>query len=347
MAAPIPFILQQYFDNNGKPLAGGKLYTYQAGTNVPLATYRDRFNTVPQTNPVVLDAAGRAEIWMAPAPYKFVLKDKNEVTIWSVDNVAPNDGDGGGLTDADYAKHGYASRFSQLIDTDGLNETLDFILGFTNYAQPSIVLSIAGSGTIREKGVAISTPNVLSAAVVKSTNDITELKFNRTGTGTLSTQTSGAAIPNGGTQTYSYGTAFSDTTSFTAQVTDAVVSGQGGNTVTSNTVTFTFVYPYYYGVGAAGLTGSGIGALTKHIITSSNNVNRSFTVNGSQKMYFAYPASYGDLTSILDVNNFETLGDWTKTTKSITGADASSQSYTCYEFNNYAVAGTYSYTFKR
>lgn len=30
---------QQYFDNNGNPLSGGKLYSFEAGTTTPLATY--------------------------------------------------------------------------------------------------------------------------------------------------------------------------------------------------------------------------------------------------------------------------------------------------------------------
>lgn len=347
MAAPIPYVLQQYFDNNGKPLSGGTLETYAAGTNTPLATYQDKLASIPNTNPVQLDAAGRANVWLAPSPYKFVLKNKSGVTIWTIDNVAPNDGGGGGLTDADYAKVGYSNRFSSLVNTTGLNDTLNWIMGFVSYAQPSIVLSIAGSGTIREKGVAISTPNVLSAAITKATNDLDRVRFNRTGTGVIDTQTSSGGIPSGGTSTYSYGTSFSDTTSFTADVRDVVVAGNGGNVVTSNTVTFTFVYPYYRGVGAAGLNAAGIQALTKDVIVSTASVNRSFTVSGSQKMYFAYPASYGDLTEILDVNNFNTILDWTKSTKSFTMADATSQNYTCYEFNNFAVAGSYSYTFKR
>lgn len=236
---------------------------------------------------------------------------------------------------------GYSSRYSQTVNLTTLQDIVNYIFQFV-YTPPSISLAGSGSNVIYEKGASVSGIN-LTASVVKRSNPTANVRFYR-GVSLLDTQATGGIS---GSFPFNYVTAFTDTTSFTSQVDDTLVGSDGPTTVTSNTVTYTFVYPYYHGVGAAGLNGAQIAALTKNVIASSNNVNRSFTVNGSQKMYFAYPASYGDLTSILDVNNFETLGDWTKTTKSITGADASSQSYTCYEFNNYAVAGTYSYTFKR
>lgn len=77
---------QQFFDANGDPLAGGKLYTYAAGTLTPKATYTDAGGLTPNTNPVVLDSAGRAIIFITGS-YKFILKDSLDNTIWTVDNV--------------------------------------------------------------------------------------------------------------------------------------------------------------------------------------------------------------------------------------------------------------------
>jgi hypothetical protein len=51
-------------DTNGNPLAGGQVFTYQAGTNTLLATYTDATLTVPNTNPVILDEYGKAMIWL-------------------------------------------------------------------------------------------------------------------------------------------------------------------------------------------------------------------------------------------------------------------------------------------
>ena len=80
----------QFFDNNGNPLTGGKIYTYEAGTTTPLATYTSSSGATAHTNPIVLDAAGRVpggEIWNALQLYKFVLKTSADVTIATYDNV--------------------------------------------------------------------------------------------------------------------------------------------------------------------------------------------------------------------------------------------------------------------
>lgn len=80
----------QFFDNSGAPLSGGKIYTYQAGTTTPLATYTSSAGNIAHTNPIVLDSAGRVpggEIWVALQLYKFVLKTSADVTIATYDNV--------------------------------------------------------------------------------------------------------------------------------------------------------------------------------------------------------------------------------------------------------------------
>ena len=80
----------QFFDNNGIPLSGGKIYTYAAGTTTPLATYTSSTGNTAHTNPIILDSAGRVpsgEIWNALLLYKFVLKTSADVTIATYDNV--------------------------------------------------------------------------------------------------------------------------------------------------------------------------------------------------------------------------------------------------------------------
>ena len=74
-------------DDNGNPLSGGLLYTYAAGTTTPLATYSNVGLTSANANPVVLDSAGRATIFLSPASYKFILKNSSGTTIWTRDNV--------------------------------------------------------------------------------------------------------------------------------------------------------------------------------------------------------------------------------------------------------------------
>lgn len=49
----------QYFDDAGDPLVSGKIYFYETGTTTPKTTYADVNYTIPNTNPVILTAAGR------------------------------------------------------------------------------------------------------------------------------------------------------------------------------------------------------------------------------------------------------------------------------------------------
>lgn len=83
---------QQFFDNNGTPLSGGKIETYFAGTTTPLATYTSVSGTIAHTNPIILDAAGRVsgggEIWLTTGiGYKFVVKTSADILIATLDNI--------------------------------------------------------------------------------------------------------------------------------------------------------------------------------------------------------------------------------------------------------------------
>lgn len=80
----------QFFNSNGAPLSGGLLYTYQAGTTTPAATYTTNSGLIQNSNPIQLDAAGRVpeEIWLVETySYKFVLRDASDVIIWTKDNI--------------------------------------------------------------------------------------------------------------------------------------------------------------------------------------------------------------------------------------------------------------------
>ena len=83
-----PVTKQQFFDLAGVPLASGQVYTYAAGTLTPQATYTDGTGTATNTNPVLLDAAGRANIWLSlNGLYKFVVQDSLGNTIYTTDNI--------------------------------------------------------------------------------------------------------------------------------------------------------------------------------------------------------------------------------------------------------------------
>jgi hypothetical protein len=84
--SPLP--IQRFYDNNNFPLSGGQLYTYIAGTTTPLPTFTDSTGVTANSNPVVMNARGEANVWMtANQGYKFVLKDASWNTIWTEDNL--------------------------------------------------------------------------------------------------------------------------------------------------------------------------------------------------------------------------------------------------------------------
>lgn len=223
----------------------------------------------------------------------------------------------------------------------GLKDTLDKIIRIT-YTPPQISLVAAGSTTVREKGTAV-TSVLLTATTTKRSNDIGAVRFYKDG---VLIHTVPVPMASGGAETYTWTGSFSDNTTFSAEVDDVLV-GSDQTIGVSSSRSFVYVYPYYVGAGASALAAAAVAALTKLTQVSTATVNRTITAGSGNVFYFAYPASYGALTSILDVNNFETIGDWTLRTENITGLDASAVSYRIYEFNNPVVAGDYFYSFRR
>ena len=341
MANLAPMFKYRATDANGDPLSGGKLWTYQPGSTTPKATYVDQLGVTANTNPVELDANGEADVWLGPGYYKIVLMDANDVPIYTVDKVSAGSG---GDIDSDYHYDGYSSRFNQIFTSEGLNDTLEKILLIT-YTAPQISLS-GSSNTLREKGTSVSNVT-LTAAITKRSDPIDEVRFYLNPSTLLDTQTSGGAIPNGGNSTYLYAGPFSDNVTFRAEVDDN--GATGGPTTVSATTTYSFVYPYYTGAGSAGKTGAQIRSdLVTDVSSSNSNKTVIFSgVNNGQVLYLAYPQSYGALTHIYDINNFDTIADWTQSVKSITGLDGNPVNYYVYEFNNPLVSGSYTYRFVR
>lgn len=88
MAQLTPSPKQQIFGTDGAPLVGGKIYTYAAGTSTPIATYTDSGAGTANTNPIILDSYGQANIWLLDTvSYKFVVKSATDVLLYTVDNI--------------------------------------------------------------------------------------------------------------------------------------------------------------------------------------------------------------------------------------------------------------------
>lgn len=88
------FQILQFFDGNGDPLSGGKIYWYEAGTTNLKNTWRDQGEVQTHTNPIILNndgtvpdgSGGRTAIWIRGS-YKLVIKDSNDATISTHDNI--------------------------------------------------------------------------------------------------------------------------------------------------------------------------------------------------------------------------------------------------------------------
>jgi parallel beta-helix repeat protein len=168
---------QQFFDNSGNLLTGGKLYSYEAGTTTPQATYTSVSGATAHTNPIVLDSAGRVatgEIWVtAGQNYKFVLKTSTEVTLATWDNITGINGTGI-ATNAEFVE--YDPPFTNSVATnveDKLAQTvsvMDFGAvgdGVTNDTTAFVNACAAATNVIIPEGV-----NILIQKTTLNHNDL-------------------------------------------------------------------------------------------------------------------------------------------------------------------------------
>ena len=88
----------QFFNSIPQVLAGAKLFFYVAGTSTKLDTYSDSAETVPNTNPVVLNASGypSTDIFLKNQAYKVVLASATDTDpplspVWTADNYYGTD----------------------------------------------------------------------------------------------------------------------------------------------------------------------------------------------------------------------------------------------------------------
>ena len=91
--SPAGGVAAQFFTDDGVPLAGGKLYSYAAGSSTLQTVYTSSSGVTAWSNPIILNSAGRVsgggEIWLTNnLAYKFILNDSTDVTIASYDNVS-------------------------------------------------------------------------------------------------------------------------------------------------------------------------------------------------------------------------------------------------------------------
>lgn len=193
----------QFFDDNGDPLTGGKVYTYLAGSSssTPAATYTSSTGAVPHNNPIILDAAGRVpndgEIWLTNGlNYLFIIKDSTDVlTIGTFDYIPGiNDSSDVAALSANLANASDAAKG-------------DALIGFKQ-ANSSGVLAGATARTVHQKLQEFVSVRDFGAAGDGTTDD------------TMAFQAAMSAVSGGGSVYVPAGTyLLSDTISVTSNIT--------------------------------------------------------------------------------------------------------------------------------
>ncbi|WP_236162288.1 MULTISPECIES: hypothetical protein [unclassified Acinetobacter] len=86
IASPMPQIRAKFTNKLGIPLSGCKVYTYEPNSDIPKTTWLDIDKTTENTNPILLDAAGEADIFL-DGLYRVVVKDRFGFVVYDVEKT--------------------------------------------------------------------------------------------------------------------------------------------------------------------------------------------------------------------------------------------------------------------
>lgn len=137
---------QTFFDSNGNPLASGFVYFYIPNTTTLKTTWKDAGQTIANTNPVVLDAAGRAIIYGSGA-YRQIVRDGKGNLIWdqlTADTASNQNSWGGTSTGSANVQVVSAANFS-----NNSGQSISFLAGFTNTG----TLTLNGISVLKDTGL--------------------------------------------------------------------------------------------------------------------------------------------------------------------------------------------------
>lgn len=174
MATLLPTGEQTFFDANGKPLSGGTVTFYIPGTTTAKDTWQDSGQTTLNSNPVVLDSAGRAIIYGAGA-YRQVVKDSAGNLIWdqlTADTSSSQISWSGTSTGSANAQNVTASNF-----TFSSGQQVSFIAGYTNTGALTLNVNNGGALSVLQDGttgvVALGGGEVVAGAAINVLYDET------------------------------------------------------------------------------------------------------------------------------------------------------------------------------
>ena len=210
------------------------------------------------------------------------------------------------------------------------------------YVAPSVsaFLTYSPSGTLFEKGTVVEI-TALNGSFIQRSEEIVNIKF-LDGTEILYERAD--ELESNTVYTYTFGepiriTNDMNNTRFRVSVIDGV------NEIFANTIAFSFCYPYYFDVieNDTVLSSNLIKNMNKKIETKGNKTY-TYTTN-NQRMVIAYPKSYGNLSKIIDQNNFDVTPTFTQSEINVVGKDGTSQTYYVY-VNNASSVENFRMTFQ-
>ena len=179
---------------------------------------------------------------------------------------------------------------------------------------PTITFNATNSG-LKEVGTSVSGSTLTTNITSLGTGTITSIEFYE-GSNLLDTQSYVT-----GTNSYSFNYTNTITTNTTFKTIVYYTKADGTNSTINQTKSITFVYASYYGtVSTLTPVEADIKLLNKSIKNTKAFTWNNITVT-DERFCYAYPKSFGALTSIKDANNFEYIGSYTKSTIQIDSVD--------------------------
>src|ERR1700678_3673731 len=158
-ATLLPNAVQQFFNANGMPLNGGSVYFYIPSTTTPKTVWADSGQTMPYSQPVLLDAAGEpssaAGIY-GSGTYRQQVFDSNNNLIWDAVTASTGTGGGGGGTAGDGMPLGFIMPFAGNALPSGYDWAAGQAYNRTTFALLMTALTITESATCTNNNATIT-----------------------------------------------------------------------------------------------------------------------------------------------------------------------------------------------
>jgi hypothetical protein len=236
--SPIAFQLQS-FTNQGVILAGGKIYTYTAGTTTPVATYADSGGAVTNANPIILDSSGRltTSVWtLSGVSIKVLIRDSNNNLLATVDNISS-------INDVAVLSLGSPPAIGNVVPNTGAFTTLSATTSLTATTTALTTLTVSSTSTLAGVGCTTlaASGNVTLGNALTDTLAVTAIA----GFGTTALTNSQVIIRGSGT-----GSATNTLRNQNSAFFQTFLVRDDGLISTGSDATLTFA-PYNYTTGAA------------------------------------------------------------------------------------------------